>query len=271
MSWIEQLIKIIVLGLIQGFTEWLPISSTGHLKLTERLLQFSSPKDSLIFDFALHIGTLIVVIFFFRREIREILRALARLDFKTKDGKMMPLIVAGTIPAIAVGFLLEKTVETRIAQNFTLIATAFILCGIVLYITKMGEEKTDEISFSKAIIVGVAEGIAIIPGLSRSGLTIAAALLLGLKREKAFKFSFLLSIPAVIGAIGYTFYTEYEALASAGLGLTETLVGVIVSMVVGYFALKILWRTLAVKKFHLFAFYCWLVGVLLIVLSLSGF
>jgi undecaprenyl-diphosphatase len=271
LSWLEQLIKIIILGLIQGFTEWLPISSTGHLKLAERFLQFSSPRDSLIFDFALHIGTLVVVIFFFRREIKKILRALVRLDFKTENGKLIPLIVAGTIPAIAVGLILEKTVEAQIAQNFTLIAMAFILCGAILYITRMGKEKTDEIDFSTAIIVGVAEGVAIVPGISRSGLTIAAALLLGLKREKAFKFSFLLSIPAVIGAIGYTFFTEYDALASAGLGLTEILVGVIVSMVVGYFALKILWKTLAVKKFHLFAFYCWLMGVLLVALGLSGF
>ncbi|MEM3627956.1 MAG: undecaprenyl-diphosphate phosphatase [Candidatus Bathyarchaeia archaeon] len=271
MPWLEQLIKTVILGLIQGFTEWLPISSTGHLKVVERFLQFSSPEDSLVFDFALHIGTLAVVMLFFRREIKEMLHALVRLDFKTENGKLVPLIIVGTIPAIAVGLLLEETAEKQVAQNFTLIAASFILCGVMLYFSKMGKEEKDEIRFSTAIVVGVAEGMAIIPGLSRSGLTIAAALLLGLKREKAFKFSFLLSIPAVIGAIGYTFYTEYGALASAGLGLTEILAGVIVSMFVGYFALKILWKTLAVKKFHFFAFYCWLIGVIFAAFSLSGF
>lgn len=268
---LEQIIKTIILGLIQGFTEWLPISSTGHLKVAEHFLQFSSPKDSLIFDFALHIGTLVVVVFFFRREIKEILRSLVRLDFETEHGKMIPLIAVGTIPAIAVGLLLERTADERITQNFTLIAVAFIICGVILYFSKIGKEEKDEIDFSIAIIVGVAEGVAVIPGLSRSGLTIAAALLLGLKREKAFKFSFLLSIPAVIGAIGYTFYTEYDALTSAGLGLTEILVGSIVAMFAGYFALKILWKTLAVKKFHFFAFYCWLMGAMLVAFSLSGF
>jgi undecaprenyl-diphosphatase len=268
---LEQLIKTIILGIIQGFTEWLPISSTGHLKIVERFLQFSSPQDSLIFDFALHIGTLIVVILFFRREIKGILSALVRLDFKTENGKLIPLIIAGTIPAIAVGLSLEIIAKEQMSQNLVLIAIAFILCGAILYLSKIGKEEADEIGFSMAIIIGVVEGIAIIPGLSRSGLTIAAALLLGLKCEKAFKFSFLLSIPAIIGAIGYTFFTEYNALASAGLGLTEVFVGVLVAMIVGYAALKMLWKILAVKKFHFFAFYCWLMGVLLVALSLSGF
>lgn len=271
MLWFEQLVKTVILGLIQGFTEWLPISSSGHLKVAERFLQFSSPKDSLIFDFALHVGTLVVALFFFRIEIKEILHALARLDVKTENGKLALLIVAGTIPAATVGLLIERTAGEQITQNFTLIGMAFALCGVILYFSKMGKEAKSEISFSTAILIGVAEGIAIIPGLSRSGLTISAALLLGLKREKAFKFSFLLSIPAVIGAIGYTFCTEYDALASAGLGLTEIFVGATVAMFFGYFALKILWKILAVKKFHFFAFYCWLIGAIIVAFSLSGF
>lgn len=262
--------KTIILGIIQGFTEWLPISSTGHLKIAEHFLQFSSPQGLLIFDFALHIGTLIVVILFFRGEIKDILSALVKLDFKTENGKLIPLIIVGSVPAAAVGLSLESVSE-KMAQNLTLIAVAFIICGAFLYLSKVGKEKTGEVGFLTAIVVGVAEGIAIIPGLSRSGLTIVAALLLGLKREKAFKFSFLLSIPAIVGAIGYTCYTEYGYLASAGLGLTEIFVGAFVAMVVGYFALKILWKILVVGKFYLFAFYCWFIGVLVIALSLSSF
>lgn len=265
-----QLVKTIILGIIQGFTEWLPISSTGHLKMAERFLQFSSPQDSLLFEFAIHVGTLIVAIFFFRNEIKGMVSAIANLDFKTDDGRLIPLIIVGTLPAIAVGFSL-KSVSEQMSQNIALIATAFIVCGAFLYFSKLGREKTSKIGFLEAIIIGLTEGIAIIPGLSRSGLTIATALLLGLKREKAFKFSFLLSIPAVIGAIGYTFCTEYDALASSGLGLTEIFVGATVAMFVGYFALKILWTILAVKKFHFFAFYCWLIGAIIVAFSLSGF
>jgi len=121
------------------------------------------------------------------------------------------------------------------------------------------------------LVIGTAQGIAIIPGISRSGLTIAVALLLGIRREKAFKFSFLLSVPAVIGALGLTFYEQHEALTLAGVGLTEILVGIAVTIVVSFLALKLLWKILAGRKFHLFAFYCWLLGMVLVALSLSGF
>ncbi|UCF45400.1 MAG: undecaprenyl-diphosphatase, partial [Candidatus Bathyarchaeota archaeon] len=118
---------------------------------------------------------------------------------------------------------------------------------------------------------GTAQGIALIPGISRSGLTITIALLLGIRREKAFKFSFLLSVPAVIGALGLTLYEQHTTLTLVGVGLTEILVGIAVSLVVSYFALKLLWKALTGKKFFLFAFYCWLLGTVLLALSLSGF
>jgi undecaprenyl-diphosphatase len=132
-------------------------------------------------------------------------------------------------------------------------------------------ERKENISYIEAIAIGTVQGIAIIPSISRSGITIAVALLLGIQRKKAFKFSFLLSVPAIIGALALTFYKQNVALAQAGFGLTETLIGTIVAMLIGYFALKLLHRTIAEKKFHLFAFYCWLFGAALIVLSLSRF
>jgi undecaprenyl-diphosphatase len=138
---------------------------------------------------------------------------------------------------------------------------------VILYSTKAGKEKTERISYWMAIMIGIAQGVAIIPGISRSGTTIAVALLLGVNREKAFKFSFLLSIPAILGALSLTLLTEFGALASAGLGWTEILAGTTVSMFVGYFALKLLWKTIAKGKFHLFAFYCWLLGITLIIFS----
>jgi len=265
---LEQLIKTIILSVIQGLTEWLPISSTGHLKLAEQFLNSFSPKDSLLFEFILHIGTLIVVLLFFRSDLKNIVSALGHLDFKTEHGRLIPLIIVGTVPAAAIGLVSLTTVEQVFRYNLP-IALAFILCGTVLYSAKAGKEKTDNISYPTAIIIGIGEGIAIIPGISRSGITIAVALLLGLKREKAFKFSFLLSIPAVVGAIGYTLYKDYSTMMSAELGLTEILAGVTVAMVVGYLTLKLLWKTLAKKKFHLFAFYCWILGAALVIFSLG--
>jgi undecaprenyl-diphosphatase len=193
-----------------------------------------------------------------------------RLDFKTEYGKFIPLIIVGTIPTALIGLVFGESIENTF-QSILPIATAFILCGIVLYSTKAGKEKTDNISYSAALIVGVAQGIAIIPGISRSGATIAAALMLGIKREKAFKFSFLISIPAIVGALGLTLYTQFDELTTMGLGWTEVLAGMIVAMLVGYFALKLLWKILANKKFHFFALYCWLLGAVLIVLGLRGF
>jgi undecaprenyl-diphosphatase len=260
-------VKTVILGIIQGLTEWLPISSTGHLKIAEH---FMNERTPLLFDFVLHIGTLIVVLIFFRRDIKNMLSALVRLDFKTEDGKLLPLIIVGSIPAGIIGIILNKPVNDTF-QNILPIAMAFVLCGIMLYSVKFAQEKNDTIGYSTALLVGAAEGIAIIPGISRSGATIAVALLLGINREKAFRFSFLLSIPAILSILGYNFVESSGELASAGLGWPEILTGVIVAMLIGYFALKLLWGILGKKKFHVFAFYCWLLGSALIVLSLRGF
>ncbi|NWG11410.1 undecaprenyl-diphosphate phosphatase, partial [Candidatus Bathyarchaeota archaeon] len=129
---LDQLIKTILLGIIQGFTEWLPISSTGHLKIVEHYLQFLAPEDSLLFEFTLHIGTLIVVLFFFREDIKNILSALAHVDFKSENGKMIPLIIVGTIPAAAIGIILQKY-ATSTFENMLPIAIAFIFFGTILY------------------------------------------------------------------------------------------------------------------------------------------
>jgi len=264
------LIKTIILGMIQGLTEWLPISSTGHLKLAERLLFPEIAPIPILFDVTLHIGTLIVVLLYFRKDIKDILSALARFDFKTEHGKLIPLIIVGTIPTILIGLTFGDLIE-NVFQTLLPIAVAFISCGILLYSAKAGKEKTTNINYLTAITVGVAQGIAIIPGISRSGATIATALLLGIRREKAFKFSFLLSIPAILGALSLTFLKEFDKLTTAGLGWTEILVGMSVAMFVGYLALKILWKVLAGRKFHFFALYCWALGILLIMLSLRGF
>ena len=258
----EQLIKTIILGIVQGLTEWLPISSTGHLRLVEHFLNLRVP---ILFDVILHVGTLIVVFVFFRKEIGKILSALAHLDFETEYGKMVPSIIVGVIPTLSIGMIFGRLIENTF-QSILPIAIALILCGFMLYSAKAGKEKTDSIGYTTAIMIGIAQGIAIIPGISRSGATITVALLLGIKREKAFKFSFLLSIPAILGALGLTLYTELGELASANMGVGEILAGTAVSMFVGYLALKLLWKTIAIGKFHLFASYCWLLGTVLILL-----
>ena len=260
-------IQAIILGFIQGVTEWLPISSTGHLRVTEQLLGLTLP---LLFDVTLHVGTLAVILLFFRKDIKQILAALAKGDFRSENGKLIPLIIVGTVPTALIGLVFSNTIETYFS-SFLPIAGAFLTCGVVLYLSKTGKEQRENITYMAALAIGTAQGIALIPGLSRSGLTIAIALLLGVRREKAFKFSFLLSVPAVIGALGLTLYEQHEVLTLVGVGWTEILVGITVSILVSYFALKLLWKALAGKKFYLFAFYCWLIGAVLLALSLGNF
>jgi undecaprenyl-diphosphatase len=257
---LNQLIETVILGIIQGLTEWLPISSTGHLKIAEKFLGLEAP---ILFDVILHLGTLTVILFFFRSDVKKILSALARLDFKTDYGRLILPIIVGTIPTALIGLAFSIFLENFFQELLT-VAVALIACGFVLYSSKASKEKRNEIGYFAALLIGIAQGIAVIPGLSRSGLTIATALLLGIEREKAFKFSFLLSVPAVIGAFGLTLHTHFSALAASNLGWVEVFAGVASAVIVGYLALKLLWRVLEKRRFHFFAFYCWGFGVFLI-------
>ncbi|MEM1564233.1 MAG: undecaprenyl-diphosphate phosphatase, partial [Candidatus Bathyarchaeia archaeon] len=164
---LDQLIRALILGIIQGLTEWLPISSTGHLKLSEKFLGLTVP---LLFDAILHFGTLAVVLAFFRSDIQKILSALKRLDFKSGYGRFIPLITVGAAPTIIIGLTFHLFLEDFFGEIW-FIAVAFIACGVVLCLSRIGREKVDEIDFSQAFLMGVAQGIAVVPGLSRSGLT----------------------------------------------------------------------------------------------------
>lgn len=263
----EYLLKAILLGIIQGITEWLPISSMGHLRLAEYFLNLQVP---VLYDVTLHVGTLIVVFFFLRTDIKHILTDFLNNGYRSENGKLVPMVIVGTIPTALVGLVFSDMIESTFRGPLP-IAMALLICGILLYSTKFSKEKTGNMTYKLALVFGAAQGLAIIPGMSRSGTTIATALLLGLRRQKSFRFSFLLSIPATIGALGLTLAKQHSALFEAGLGWTETATGSIVGMIVGYFALRLLWKSLEGGRFHLFAVYCWLLAAVLIALSFRGF
>jgi len=263
---LDQLLNTGFLGLIQGLAEWLPISSTAHLKIAEHYLGLTTTP---LFNLILHLGTLIVVVFYFRTEVKNILSALAHVDFKSEYGKMIPLIIAATIPTAIIGLLYVKYLEDTLGQ-LLIIGVTFMIGATLVYTSKLGKENTENITYPIAVIMGIAQGLAIFPGLSRSGATISIALLVGLRREKAFKFSFLLSIPAILGDTLVEAYKDRGQIASSGIGSTELLVGVVIAMVVGYIAIKLVSKIVATKKFHYFAFYTWLLGAALIILTLTG-
>jgi undecaprenyl-diphosphatase len=152
-----------------------------------------------------------------------------------------------------------------------IIGITFIIGATLVYASKTCKENTDTITYPMALMMGIAQGLAIFPGLSRSGATISTALLLGLKREKAFKFSFLLSIPAILGDTLVEVYIQQGQIAPSGIGSTELLLGVAFAMIVGYIAIRVVSKVVASRKFHTFAFYTWLLGAALIILTSRGF
>lgn len=259
-------IETIILGIIQGLTEWIPVSSTGHLRITEHFLGLELP---LFFDISLHIGTLLITLFFFRSDIKKIISAMTNWEFKTEDGKLIPLILIGTMPTVIIGLIFNSFIVTYFNDLLTL-SGAYIFCGIILFLGKNGKEKKDSINYFEAIQIGIIQGIAVIPGLSRSGLTITIALLLGIKNEMAFKFSFLLSIPAIIGGLTLTFFEQLNTPVFISINLIDLLIGISVSSLVGYFSLNILKRVLLRKKLHFFSFYCWILSIILIAFVLIG-
>ncbi len=261
------ILQSIILGLIQGTTEWLPISSTGHLRIAEHFFGLTVP---LLFDVTLHVGTLLVTLIYFRGAIKNVLSALWHRDFRSEDGKLIVPIVVGTIPTAVIAVLIGNDLDTYFS-TLLLLGAGFIAGGIVLFTSKFGVERKGSISIPEAFLIGIMQGLAIIPSISRSGLTIAVALLLGIKKELAFKFSFLLSIPAVVGALGLTLYQEQGAFSLAGISGIDVAAALVVTVAVSFLALKLLWKALAAKKFYLFSIYCLILGAALVVLSLIGF
>jgi len=263
---LDQLANTGILGLIQGLAEWLPISSTGHLKIAEHYLNLTTTP---FFNLILHLGTLIVVISYFRHDIINILSALVHRDLKSEPGKLILPIIAATVPTAIIGLLYVQYLEDTL-QGLLIIGITFIIGATLVYTSKTGKENNDNITYRIALIMGAAQGLAIFPGLSRSGATISTALLLGLKRDKAFKFSFLLSIPAILGDTAVEAYKTRGQIALSGISYPEMLVGVAVAIIAGYIAIRIVSKLVKSKKFHYFAIYTWLLGITLFALILSG-
>jgi undecaprenyl-diphosphatase len=265
---LDQLLTTIILGLIQGFTEWLPISSTAHLRITENILGFQATP---LFNVFLHLGTLGVVIYYFRRDIKVLLAALFHRQFHSEYGRFIPLIITATIPTGIIGLLYSKYIADSY-QTFIVIGITFIVGAILLALSKFGKENPAQISYRKALVIGVAQGAASFPGLSRSGATISSGLLQGVKRETVFKFSFLLSIPAIIGDLGVELYLQNGSF-SQGVGVSSVnlLIGLVFAVLAGYLAIVLVEKLVLTKRFHYFAVYTFVLGVILILLALLGF
>jgi len=206
----------------------------------------------------LHVGTLFVVLGVFWRDIIKIVKALVRLDFKTDEGKLALFIAVGSVPTALIGFFFYGIFKSFF-NNLLVVGVALLITGFVLFVSK--GRKTDwGLSYLDSLLIGTAQGIAITPGISRSGVTIATGFLRKVKKETAFKYSFLLSVPAVIGAT----IMESRDLVVGNADVSALFLGAIISMMVGYISLKFLQRIVMGEKFHLFAYYCWIVGLIIV-------
>ncbi len=247
------------LGIVQGLTEFLPVSSSGHLVLFQKL--FGIEEGALSFSIAVHFATLLSVFVVFWRDILEMI--------KKPFSKLTLLVIAGTIPTVIIAFAFKDFFERVFSTGATLGLDFFITGTALLYAesARSKEKKLDETTYIDAAAIGVAQGVAILPAVSRSGLTIAGALLRGLNREFALRFSFLMSIPPILGAAVLDVYDMIktgEGFASE-IGTIPLIVGMVAAAVSGYVAIRFMLRLLKKGSFRYFAYYVFILGALVII------
>jgi len=252
-----------ILGILQGLTEFLPVSSSGHLVIMQHYLGLRHPL--LLFDIVLHAGTLAAVFFYFRKDISGIVLSLARFTQKESrqvlQRKLFYLILLGTVPIALVGGLLRARVE-KLFANIPLTSFLLLVTGTLLWVAERAANSNkgiEKVGVLDALFIGVMQAAAILPGISRSGATISAGLFRGTSKEFAFRYSFLLSIPAILGALVIEAKDAVleKSLPSAPI---PWLTGVLAAFLVGYFALIVLRRALVERKLSWFSYYCWALG-----------
>ena len=272
------IIQGIIIGIVQGLTEFLPVSSSAHLVFIQKLLGVES---SLAFDTFLHLGTLIAVMWFFRWDIYKMLKSWWLsigdiLQGRFKQGfyddpykRLAWYVILATIPVGIVGVLFEDSVDALFSGALYVPAFFLFVTGTILYLSQRmtsGEINYNTITKKEALFMGLGQACAILPGLSRSGTTIAAGLTIGLDKEFAAKFSFILSIPAILGA----FILQVKDIGSAmNVNFLPIFLGFIASIVAGYLAIKWMLDLIQNKSLDIFAYYCWLMGLIVFMGSIA--
>jgi len=274
------LFESIILGIVQGITEFLPVSSSGHLVILQGLFGVEEPR--LFFNVMLHVGTLIAIVLVFWRDIREIpegilgalgenqgMGGFASALWRSTQGRLAILIIVGTVPVALMGFLFREILSHLFASPF-LAGFMLMVTGTILWFTRgrpSDSKGISEMGVIDALIVGLGQGFALIPGISRSGITISFGLFRGMEREWSGRFSFLLAIPAILGALLIEFKMPSELSSQE---LFSTLAGTAVAVVVGYLSLRTLMHLVKRGNLAAFSYYCWGAGALTIFLFVRG-
>ncbi len=265
----------LILGLLQGLTEFLPVSSSGHLVLGQTVLGVLQ-ADNITFEIFVHFGTLFSILAIFWKDVWQIFSSLFKglknpgnipsLLKNDEHFRLAALIVVGSIPAAVIGLLFKPFVERAFA-DVSLVGVMLIVTGLVLFLTRLAKPKPDKkVGWGTAIFIGFAQAFAILPGISRAGMTISAGLFSGVAREQAARYSFLLALPAIFGA------TLLETFEITGTPIEREfiftlIVGTVAACIAGYVAIKTVFIVLKRDKFSYFSFYCLAVGLIVILLS----
>lgn len=260
------LLHAILLGLIQGLTEFLPVSSSGHLAITQHFLPgFHQP--GVLFDVLLHLGTMLAVLLYFRREVSNLLSS----PFRQGEGarqhrRLLTLLLAGSVPTAIIGLTFKDFLE-GLFENIPLVALMLLITGTLLFISekfRRGNRREGELTLVDALVVGTVQGCAIVPGISRSGSTIAALLLRGVDGETAARFSFLLALPAVFGAALLSLRHLQDVAADE---IPMYLAGAGVAFIAGMLSIHCLLAVIRRRRLFAFAVYCWLAGTVVFALT----
>ena len=252
-------IDAIILGIIQGLTEFLPVSSSGHLEIAKFILgENALPQDSMLMTVVLHGATALSTIVVFRKDIVELLRGMFQFEWNEESQFAIKIIIS-MVPAAFVGVYFNEEIGLLFSKNLILVGSMLLITGVLLLLADRAKRTEKNVSFKSAAIIGISQAIAILPGISRSGATISTAVLLGIDREKAARFSFLMVVPLILGKMSKDALSGELAISSgAALPLA---VGFIAAFITGLFACT--WMIALVKKSKLswFAIYCFVVGI----------
>lgn len=273
------ILKAVILGVIQGLTEFLPVSSSGHLAVAQQLLKV--PEDRILFfTIMLHLGTLFSIFFVYSRDVATIIIEFFRLIGEIITGKGFKIdnehrklgvfIIIATIPTGLMGILLGNIFESFYSSTL-IVGVALLVTGILLLLAERfgsGKRSIQDMHWLDATIVGIFQGFAITPGLSRSGSTIVGSLFRGFNKELATKFSFLISIPAILGAAVLEFKDVFE-IGMENVSVSIVVAGVLAAFISGLFAIKALINLIKKEKLYYFSFYTWAIGLTVIVISLT--
>lgn len=256
----------IALGVLQGLTEFLPVSSSGHLALIQHFLRIDSP--GVTFEVLVHFGTALAVIVFFRRRIASIVASIVRLvtgrSYDRDEARLGLHLLVGTVPAGVVGVLLGGRVEAAFGSP-GLVSALLLLTGALLWLTRwLAPGGRPRGGIRDAVLIGVAQAVAILPGMSRSGWTVSAGLGLGIKREAAAEFAFLLAVPVILGA---TVMSLGDALRSGSPPGSAAIAGTAAAFLSAIPAIRVLLRVVTAGRLYRFSYYCWIAGAVGLVLT----